>query len=169
MPLMSTHPLKMLAVTLGIAVLAAGGGYAFQNQKAAGKAAAPSMVMEVYKTPTCGCCSLWVDHVRAAGFKVTSKDVTQAELTALKAKHGVPAEMHSCHTGLTDGYVIEGHIPAREVIRFLQQRPAAAGLAVPGMPLGSPGMEAPGVTARPYSVMSFDKQGRTTLFATIRP
>lgn len=128
-----------------------------------------SLAMDVYKTPTCGCCTKWVDHMSAAGFQVTVRDVTQAELDSLKATHGVPPAMHSCHTGLVDGYVIEGHVPAREVLRFLKERPAVAGLAVPGMPLGSPGMEVQGVTPRPYTVLTFDREGQTRVFATVTP
>jgi hypothetical protein len=84
----------------------------------------------------------------------------------LKAKHGVPRQAQSCHTALVSGYVIEGHVPAADVQRLLKERPAIAGLALPGMPVGSPGMEVPGVKAQPYEVLAFDKMGRTSVFAT---
>jgi hypothetical protein len=126
-------------------------------------------VMDVYKTPTCGCCAKWVEHVRAAGFRVRAVDVTHDELDRLRAKHGVPAAMQSCHTGLVSGYVVEGHIPASEIWRLLKERPGVAGLVVPGMPLGSPGMEVEGAISRPYHVLTFDGQGRTQVFSTQRP
>jgi hypothetical protein len=159
--------MKILALTLGVIGGVAGGAYAVHAQRQ--PAQPQGLAMEVYKTATCGCCTKWVDHMRAAGFQVTARDVSQAELDTVKAKHGVPPAMHSCHTGLIDGYAIEGHIPAREVRRFLTERPAVAGLAVPGMPLGSPGMEVPGATPRPYAVMTFDRAGQTQVFATVKP
>jgi hypothetical protein len=160
---------KFVAIAVFVVAVAAIAAYAVQAQRGGSAQAPRTMVMEVYKTPTCGCCSLWVDHMRAAGFDVTAKDVTQAELDRVKAAHGVPPEMHSCHTGLIDGYAIEGHIPAREVRRFLKERPDVAGLAVPGMPLGSPGMEVPGTKPRPYTVLTFDRSGQTKVFATVTP
>lgn len=125
--------------------------------------------VEVFKTATCGCCGKWVEHMRAAGFNVTFTDIDQAELDKVKAKHGVPRALHSCHTALVGGYVVEGHVPASEVKRLLKEKPAVAGLAVPGMPLGSPGMEVSGVKPHPYNVLTFDKQGKTTVFSTQRP
>lgn len=125
--------------------------------------------MDVFKTSTCGCCSKWIDHMRAANFDVRFVDMPQAELDKLKAKRGVPAEASSCHTALVGGYVVEGHIPASDVKRLLKERPAIVGLAVPGMPAGSPGMEVAGIIPPPYNVVSFDKQGRTRVFSTVRP
>jgi hypothetical protein len=155
----------VLAVTFLLAGLAGAIGYATQSAKPA----QGTLSMVVYKTPTCGCCSIWVEHMRSNGFTVDARDVSQQELNAIKAKHLVPASLHSCHTGLVNGYAIEGHIPAAEVRRFVTAKPAAAGLAVPGMPLGSPGMEAPGAKPRPYTVLTFDRQGKTEVFATIQP
>ena len=123
----------------------------------------------VYKTPTCGCCSKWVDHMKEAGFRMTVTDMPKESLDNVKTKHKVPKAVHSCHTAVVDGYVIEGHVPASEVKRLLKERPKVAGLAVPGMPLGSPGMEVSGVTAQPYDVLSFDAAGTTKVFATIKP
>ena len=130
---------------------------------------APRPKMDVFKTATCGCCSKWIDHMKAAQFDVRFVDMPQAEIDKLKAKHGVPPRASSCHTALVGGYVVEGHIPASEVKRLLKERPAVVGLAVPGMPAGSPGMEVPGYQAPPYNVMSFDKQGRMQVFSTQKP
>jgi hypothetical protein len=135
-----------------------------------GRGAAESTpVIEVYKTPTCGCCSKWIDHIRAAKFQVKALDVPQSELDKINAKHGLPATLKSCHTGLVGGYVIEGHIPADQVKRLLKEKPPVAGIAVPGMPTGSPGMEIPGVTGAEYNVFSFDKQGRLKIYSTVKP
>lgn len=123
-------------------------------------AAAASEVM-VYKSPTCGCCSAWVDHLKANGFEVEVENVQN--LNPIKQQHGVTRELASCHTATVDGYVIEGHVPASDIKRLLSERPAVAGLAVPGMPMGSPGMEGPRKQA--YNVMSFDKSGRAEVFS----
>lgn len=125
--------------------------------------AAPGVV--VYKTPTCGCCTKWVDHLRANGFTVEAKDVSQSALDALKRDRGVPPALGSCHTALVGGYVVEGHVPASDVTRLLQEKPKVAGLAVPEMPIGSPGMEVPGRDAQPYAVVTFDERGNTTTFS----
>ena len=96
----------------------------------------------VWKTPSCGCCKDWVIHLRKEGFNVVTNDVP--DTAPMRQKLGLPAKFGSCHTALVGGYVIEGHVPAKEVIRLLREKPAAIGLAVPGMPVGSPGMEMPG-------------------------
>ena len=96
----------------------------------------------VWKTPSCGCCKEWVIHLRKEGFNVVTNDVP--DTAPMRQKLGLPAKFGSCHTALVGGYVIEGHVPAKEVIRLLREKPAAIGLAVPGMPIGSPGMEMPG-------------------------
>ncbi|HJU66135.1 MAG TPA: DUF411 domain-containing protein [Gemmatimonadaceae bacterium] len=123
-------------------------------------AAAPTVT--VYKDPNCGCCSRWVAHLRENGFSVVTHDTTSMD--AIKATHGVTSELTSCHTGLVDGYVIEGHVPAADVQRLLRTKPKVAGLAVPGMPMGSPGME--GSRSDRYDVLSFDREGRTSVFAS---
>jgi hypothetical protein len=120
-------------------------------------------VIEVYKTPACGCCSLWLDHLRAHGFDGRATDVD--DLGPIRARHGVPQALQSCHTAVVEGYVIEGHVPAAEVHRLLKERPAVAGLAVPGMPIGSPGMEV-GTQVQPYDVIAFDRQGGRRVFAS---
>lgn len=146
-----------IGILAGALVLAAAGGQALQAQRGAGA------VVEVFKSPTCGCCSLWVKHLEQNGF--TAKVTEMDDLSSLKKKHGVPAKASSCHTALVNGYVLEGHVPAADVKRLLMERPAVAGLAVPGMPVGSPGMEV-GSTVQPYNVLSFDKAGETKVFAS---
>lgn len=116
----------------------------------------------VYKTATCGCCSSWIEHLEAAGFRVTAHD--EADLTAVKNRLGVPGPVRSCHTALVDGYLVEGHVPADVIRRLLEERPQVAGVAVPGMPIGSPGMEIPGRPADPYDVLTFDGRGRTAVY-----
>ena len=122
--------------------------------------------LEVYKSPTCGCCSKWVDHAKEHGFTAKVTEMPDDGLDALKAKHGIPATARSCHTVLVGGYVVEGHVPAPEVKRLLKERPAIKGIAVAGMPTGSPGMEVPGRKPQTYNVISFDKAGDIKVFAT---
>jgi hypothetical protein len=119
----------------------------------------------VYKTATCGCCSGWVEHLKAAGFTVDARDVT--DLMSVKRDAGVPGAMSSCHTSIVDGYVVEGHVPAEQVERLLADRPDIAGIAVPGMPTGSPGME--GRNPEPYQVLSIGRDGSAGVFAEIDP
>lgn len=121
--------------------------------------------MTIYKTPTCGCCSKWASHMRGAGFDVTTVDLD--DLTAVKSRNGIPTEFASCHTAVVDGYVVEGHVPASDVLRLLDERPAIVGLAVPGMPIGSPGME--GQRPERYTVYAFDSSGRASPFAVHGP
>ena len=123
-----------------------------------------SPTVQVYKTPTCGCCGLWVKHLEEHGFATRVTEIE--DLAETKAKLGVPARVQSCHTATVDGYVIEGHVPATDVQRLLQERPAVAGLAVPGMPIGSPGMEVPNMKPQAYRVFTFDKQGQVQVFAS---
>ncbi len=118
----------------------------------------------VTKDPSCGCCAKWVDHLRQAGFTVT---VTEGPVTAVKARLGVPRDLASCHTALVDGYVVEGHVPADAIKRLLAERPNGTGLAVPGMPAGSPGMEVEGRDPGTYAVILFGPEGRDT-FARYR-
>jgi len=127
-------------------------------------AAAPVLASEitVYKSPTCGCCSKWVKHLKDNGFDVIAKDVR--DVVPYKIRGGVTQELASCHTAFVDGYVIEGHVPARDIKRLLQERPAAKGLAVPGMPAGSPGMEQ-GYRKDPYEVILIPNQGTPTVYS----
>ncbi len=103
-------------------------------------------------------------YLRANSFPVKAEDTE--DLAAIKKKHGVPGNLQSCHTALVEGYVLEGHVPADLIDRLLRERPAIAGLAVPGMPSGSPGMESPGRAPEPYQVIAFDRSGRTSVFAS---
>lgn len=114
----------------------------------------------VYKSPQCGCCAKWVDHLREAGFQVTALDVE--DVSPVKREHGITAGIASCHTATVDGYVIEGHVPADVIARLLEERPEVKGLAVPGMPIGSPGMEGP--REDPYDILAFDADGRTRVY-----
>ena len=146
-----------IGIAAGAAVvLIAGTAFAGLSTKDAG-----ALEVTVYKSPTCGCCTKWIAHLEANGFKVNAHDV--ADLTQVKREHGVRRELTSCHTALVDGYVIEGHVPADDIQRLLQERPDVVGLAVPGMVMGSPGMEGP--TSEPYNVLTFDREGNTTVFA----
>lgn len=122
----------------------------------------PLPAVAVYKSPTCGCCGDWVDHLKAAGFAV--KVIEVDDTSAARKRLGMPAEVGSCHTGLVGGYVVEGHVPAKEIKKLLNTRPSAIGLAVPGMPVGSPGMEV-GTQQDAYDVLLIDKQGRKSVFA----
>lgn len=117
----------------------------------------------VYKSTTCGCCTKWVDHIRANGFAPVVQD--EEEMEALKNKLKVPEGVRSCHTAQIDGYLIEGHVPASDIRRLLAERPKTAGLAVPGMPTLTPGMAPPGVEPRDYEVVSFQPDGSTRRFA----
>lgn len=142
----------------GVAVVAAvivGAGI-FSKPGAAGPA------VTVYKTPTCGCCDTWVGHLRANGFDVDAKNVTDSRLLALKGSYGLDRRLYSCHTAVVDGYVVEGHVPADVILRLLEERPEIVGLAVPGMPVGSPGMEGP--NPQPYDIVSIDREGRMQVY-----
>ena len=126
-------------------------------------AAAPSLAaaslpkITVTKDPTCGCCAGWAEHVRAAGFPV--EVVETSELNRVKVRLGVPRNLAACHTAEVDGYVVEGHVPAGAIKRLLVERPQVKGLAVPGMPAGSPGMEVPGAEPETYDVIAFGPAG----------
>ena len=123
--------------------------------------ASPS-TMTVYKSPTCGCCVKWIEHMRSAGYVMKVVDVE--DIAAVKRTWGVPTGAAACHTSVAGPYVIEGHVPADVVARFLKERPSVAGLAVPGMPLGSPGMEQPTGRSEPYVIVTFDRSGQTAVY-----
>lgn len=122
----------------------------------------------VYKSPFCGCCSKWVDHVRDAGFEVKIQDVENPN--QIRTQYGVPKKLTSCHTAVVEGYVLEGHVPADTIKRLLAERPDVKGIAVPGMPVGAPGMEPAGSypghesASAPYDVLTFDAAGNTTVY-----
>ena len=117
----------------------------------------------VYKSPTCGCCTKWVDYMRAAGFTMEVHD--QEDVAPIKRASGVPVSAESCHTAQVGGYVVEGHVPVEDIRRMLRERPAIVGIAAPGMPAGSPGMEL-GARRDRYDVVSFTRDGRTTVYQT---
>lgn len=120
-------------------------------------------VVTVYKSPTCGCCTGWVDHLYDSGFAVITKNVTYEQLNNMKATYGVPQELASCHTALVEEYVIEGHVPADLIATMLQEKADVAGLAVPGMPAGAPGMD--GANPQPYDVFAFADDGTASVYA----
>lgn len=130
-------------------------------QPAAAQAQWPPMT--VYKTPTCGCCSVWIEHVRAAGFEVQAVDVD--DLGPAKAQAGVPFGKGSCHTARVGDYFIEGHVPVADIQRLLRERPAGRGLVLPGMPLGSPGMELPDGRREAFTVELVADDGSTTVWS----
>jgi hypothetical protein len=127
--------------------------------RALGAPAGPTVT--VYKSPTCGCCGKWIAHLQAAGFTVVAHDTD--DVNAVRSSMGVPFRLGSCHTARVGNYVIEGHVPADLITKLLTEHPAIAGLAVPGMVTGSPGMEGPG--AQPYDVMAWDRAGKTSVYA----
>jgi len=126
--------------------------------------APPGPQITVYKSPTCGCCKKWVEHLQAAGFQVTARDTS--DLDAVMIRYAVPHDLGACHTAVVQGYVIEGHAPADLIARLLKERPKVAGLAVPGMPPASPGMDVSSPGAGRYDVLTFDRAGHTAVYAT---
>src|SRR5688572_8901527 len=135
---------------LGLAALALMAG--------ARRTVAADPTITVTKDPNCGCCTGWVEHLRQAGFSVEVRDVP--DVNRMKARLGVPSDLAACHTAEVSGYVIEGHVPALALRRFLKEKPDAKGLAVAGMPVGSPGMEVPDVPPEEYNVILFGPQRR---------
>ncbi len=121
-------------------------------------------LVEVWKDPQCGCCQLWVDHLQANGFAVQIHDVGN---NAARKRLGMPEKLGSCHTALVSGYVIEGHVPANDIQRLLREKPQALGLSVPGMPIGSPGMDGPEYKGRrdPYAVLLVQSDGSSRTFS----
>ena len=114
----------------------------------------------VYKTAQCGCCAKWIEHLSCNGFDVTANNLASVDM--MRSAYGVPAQLASCHTAVVAGYVVEGHVPADAIQRLLRERPRIKGIAVAGMPAGSPGME--GARAQHYDIISFDAQGKTALY-----
>lgn len=141
---------KLIAALAPLAVLACAQG-------------AAAATLSVTKTATCGCCGGWVEHMKKAGFAVSVRNVEDVTPTAQRL--GVPDALRSCHTAEIEGYAIEGHVPAADVKRLLASRPKAAGIAVPGMPMGSPGMEHGG-HKQPYQTLLFNRAGKTRVFAS---
>lgn len=152
----SIRTLTLLAVGAWLFAQAAGSVLAQRS------ASAKPLAVTVYRDAGCGCCSLWGKHLEQAGMDVTY--INSTDLPAIRAKYKVPRTLQSCHTAIVDGYVVEGHVPAADIRRLLATRPKVLGIAVPGMPLGSPGMEQ-GSRRDSYAVMSFDAAGKTAIFA----
>ena len=153
---MQKRSLARLAGLAIVATIAAGSAPATHETP-------PSAVeVTVFKSPTCGCCREWVEHLRKHAFAVTSKDT--ADVSSVKRTARVPEALHSCHTAFVNGYVVEGHVPAADIQRLLKEKPKIAGIAVPGMPAGSPGMEM-GSRKDPYDVVAFKRDGSTSVFA----
>lgn len=150
----------MLGVLVVCAVVVAGVVVRAQGTNRA----ATATRMTVYKSPTCGCCALWVEHVRQAGFTVDVVENNDNDLAKRRAALGVSEALSSCHTAQVGGYVVEGHVPAQDIKRLLAERPTATGLTAPGMPMGSPGMEQGGMK-QPYDVLLFQKSGSSKVFA----
>lgn len=157
-----------LAATAGLAIAGCGqarkSNSATTNTSEAGAVAvAASGAMTVYRDPSCGCCEAWAGIARSAGYQVNVVD--HPDMPAIKKQHSVPDELLSCHTTIIGGYAVEGHVPLADVQRLLNDKPTGIrGIAVAGMPLGSPGMEVPDGTKQPFQVISFDAAGRTSVF-----
>lgn len=149
----STAPASPAAETSGFAKATA----------TATAASSARLTMVVHKSPSCGCCALWVDHLREAGFEVEVRN--HDNLNPVKERVGVPLGKGSCHTAEIGGYFVEGHVPAADIKRLLAQKPDARGLVLPGMPAGSPGMELPDGTTQPYTVELVGSDGTITAFA----
>lgn len=129
----------------------------------AAPAAAPLPRVLMHKNAGCGCCSVWAEHMRAAGFEVEER--VDEDMEAVKRRVGLPYAMGSCHTAEVGGYFVEGHVPAQDVLRLLAERPDARGVTVPGMPVGSPGMEHPDDIVQPYAVLLIDRDGEASEYA----
>jgi hypothetical protein len=156
---MTGHWIRLQGWIAGLMALALVGAIALGMPAVA---QAQGTAITVYRSPTCQCCGHWVDRLQAAGFQVQNQ-VTE-DMAAIKAQYGVPSDLASCHTAIAEGYVIEGHVPAADVQRLLRDRPPVVGIAAPGMPLGSPGMEV-GDRIDPYTVFAFTEDGDPTVFA----
>src|SRR5690349_4738488 len=140
-------------------------GLAFLTAAPRALAAAPTApALEVWKVRACGCCSSWARRFEQAGFAVTMHELD--DVTPVRAAAGVPADLAGCHTAKVEGYIVEGHVPVEAVRRLLAERPAVVGLAVPGMPVGSPGMEVEGAQPQPYKVMAFTREGKTSVYSS---
>jgi len=157
---MQTHTNTVARRSVLFLALAIGLVWAGNIWIAAQSATKPQMT--VYKSSTCGCCEKWIEHMQANGFAVKAIDVE--DIDKVKRERGVPEAAASCHTAVVNGYIVEGHVPADAVLKMLKDKPAIAGIAVPGMPMGAPGMEVPSGQKDAYSIVSFDKAGKTTVY-----
>jgi hypothetical protein len=148
--------MKLLNIFLAIGLFTVNAGVKAENIESI-----KPVDIVVYRSPSCGCCGKWLEHLKKNNFNV--KDIVTDEVQAIKDKYGVPNEMASCHTALVDGYVIEGHVPANDINTLLKMKPKVTGIAVPGMPAGTPGMEMGG-RKDPYQVISFDSEKHYQVF-----
>ncbi len=155
--------MRVLLGGVVLALIAGAAGWMLHTPEAAAEPA----TITVYKSPTCGCCGKWIDHAESYGFTVVTRDISWEELDRMSDEHHVPRTLRSCHLSLVEGYVVEGHVPADVIRKLLRERPAVAGIAVPGMPIGSPGMEQ-GSRREPYSVVAFTASGGMSVYATKR-
>lgn len=160
-----------LAAAGSLALAGCGSSEKKQDQRAQASAgrsgsstpAPQAAAMTVYRDPSCGCCEAWAEIAKNAGYQVTLVD--RPDMPAIKRQYGVPEALASCHTAIVGGYAIEGHVPLEDVARLLQERPSGIkGIAVAGMPRGSPGMETPDGSRDPFQVMAFDASGRTSVY-----
>jgi hypothetical protein len=158
--------MRIQKITLAVSALAIA-GLALVAYAQPKPVSSRSNVAVVYKTPTCGCCSLWVEHLKKNGFQVEVNDVSAAQVRSVSQAAGLAEDNTSCHTAKIGGYIVEGHVPAADIQRMLKEKPAIAGIAAPGMPMGSPGMEQGG-RAEAYDVIAFTKEGKTAVFAKHR-
>ena len=158
--IMSLKPSRLFAVGGAVAAVSFG---AYATMRPAVATADASIV--VYKSPTCGCCHKWVEHLQANDFDVTVHDVV--DINEVKTQMGVTNDLAACHTAVLGKYIVEGHVPASIIERLIKEQPAISGIAVPGMPPGSPGMESP--NPQPYNVIAFDAAGNRSVFATVNP
>jgi hypothetical protein len=152
--------LRPVLRTVAVLVVAALSSASAPSSPSSSRFSPPSIT--VFKDPNCGCCKAWIEHLRAHAFTVTAKDTS--DISAPKRTGRVPEQHYSCHTAFVNGYVIEGHVPAADIQRLLDEKPKIAGIAVGGMPIGSPGMEV-GNRKDKYDVIAFNRDGTTRVFA----
>ena len=150
--------LNIFFLTIGLLVFNTG-------IKAENLSAGKPVDIVVYRSPTCECCGKWIEHLKKNNFNV--QEIVTDDVQTIKNKYGVPEAMASCHTAIADGYVIEGHVPANDIMKLLKSKPKIIGIAVPGMPMGTPGMEM-GDRKDAFNVMSFDKENRYEIFSSYK-
>jgi hypothetical protein len=162
---MSKNQRTIIRVSTGYAVLIAlliSAGVVGAGSLLLGQKSAHAADVVVYKSPTCGCCKKWVSHLEQNGYTVEVHNESRNTLSSIKAEMGVPDSLQSCHTAKIGGYVIEGHVPADVIARLLKEKPQIKGLAVPGMPMGSPGMEGPRKDS--YDILALEESGKTSIY-----
>ena len=125
--------------------------------------APPVLNVTVYRTPTCGCCKGWVEHIKQNGFQITDIVKPESEIKTIRQKYNLPSDLTSCHTSEITGYLVEGHVPTADIKGLITQKPNIAGISVPGMPIGTPGMEM-GDRKQSFDVFTFEKDGQTKVF-----